>query len=1122
MTGQDNLKTALIKKFGKKKGELLSKKYTEIIPLHYCEDYDTSVLIEDIAFLEKLNPDHPLFLYLYEASDKYQHPLHLRIYQLGEPLPLYEIMPILENMNLRLYNERSYKLSAPTGDIYISDFAVLYINPTLPFAEIEDLFQDAFTNIYYRRTENDGFNKLVLGAQLYVSEVRILRTYAKYLHQVRFRFSQAYIEQAVINNIDITKQLIKFFLQRFDPKQKKNLHKQNEIEAAILKSLETVTSLDEDRIIRRLLDLMKATVRTNYFQQIEPNKINSFLSIKLHSRVIPELPAPAPLYEIFLYSTRFEAIHLRNAMVARGGIRWSDRREDFRTEILGLMKAQVVKNAVIVPSGAKGGFVLKSIASDATREQLQQEVITCYSRFISGLLDLTDNIKNNTPQPPKDVVCYDDVDSYLVVAADKGTASFSDIANSISKAHDFWLGDAFASGGSTGYDHKKMGITARGAWESVKRHFRELNTDVMKTDITVVGIGDMSGDVFGNGMLYTKHIKLVAAFDHRHIFIDPHPDANASYDERLRLFRLPSSSWEDYDTRLISKGGGIFKRSAKSIPITPEMKEVFAIEESALAPVDLIRAILIAPVDLLYNGGIGTYVKASTETNADVGDRANDYSRVNGNELRCKVVGEGGNLGFTQLGRIEYALNGGLINTDFIDNSAGVDCSDHEVNLKILLDVEVNKKRLTEKHRNGILADVTQEVAALVLKDNYDQALVMSFSSHHAKKNIGLHIEYIKELETSGLLKRKVEFIADDKTLSERKTAGFGLTRPELAVLLAYSKINIQNELAKSHDLLNDPTLKKIVVTAFPPSVRKKYAHAMDEHRLAKEIIATQLSNKIINEMGITFVYRLQAETSSTVEEIIRAYTLSSSIFETNELQQLVVSLDFKVDINEQYAMLYNIRHLINLATRWFLHSKYLKQHLQSVIDHFRPRVQTLEPLTPSLMGGATKDYLNSLTQQFIKDGLPKEAAQRIATFRAIYTALNIIEVASAHNLDLIKTARVYFAAGEKVNLLWFRDYLATDSREGHWNVLARLTLRDELDEAQRAVTLAVMKNDKKGANEQKLLDLWVEQHARALSRWDRLLNLMHSSNHYDYSMFFIAMRELIALINLTQHEPSK
>jgi glutamate dehydrogenase len=656
-----------------------------------------------------------------------------------------------------------------------------------------------------------------------------------------------------------------------------------------------------------------------------------------------------------------------------------------------------------------------------------------------------------------------------------------------------------------------MGITARGAWESIKRHFRELNIDVMKTDITVVGIGDMSGDVFGNGMLYNKHIKLVAAFDHRHIFIDPHPDTTISYHERLRLFNLPTSSWADYNARLISNGGGVFNRSAKSIPITAEMKEVLAIEESSLAPIDLIRAILTAPVDLLYNGGIGTYVKASIETNADVGDRTNDYARVNGNELRCSVVAEGGNLGFTQLGRIEYALNNGLINTDFIDNSAGVDCSDHEVNLKILLDVEINKKRLTEKKRNSILADVTQEVAALVLKDNYDQALVMSFSTHHAKKNIGLHIEYIKQLETSGLLKRKVEFIPDDKSLAERKTAGFGLTRPELAVLLAYSKINIQNELAQAQDLLSDPTLKQIVVTAFPPTIRKKYARAMDEHRLAKEIIATQLSNKVINEMGITFVYRIQAETGAPVEEIIRAYTLASSIFETPQLQQLVVSLDFKVDSNEQYAMLYNIRHLINLATRWFLHSRYLKQHLQSVIDHFRPRVKTLEPLIPSLMGGATKDYLHALTQQFTKDGLPKEAAQRIATFRAIYTALNIIEVATSYKLDLEKTARIYFAAGEKINLLWFRDYLATDSREGHWNVLARLTLR-----------LAVLKNDKKGADEEKLINLWVKKHARALSRWDRLLTLMHSSNHYDYSMFFIAMRELIALIQLTQHEPIK
>lgn len=1120
LSWKEALESAFIKTYGQKKGSLLSQKYHNAIPITYRDEYSAETTLEDVAQLEHLSPENPLLLYLYE-TERYEHHLHLRLFQWQKALPLYEISPILENLDLRLYNERSYKFTFDHNNVaFISDFAVIYPKAELDIKEIHEIFQNAFTSIFFGYSENDGFNKLVLGAKLSTNEVGILRTYAKYLHQVRFRFSQTYIEKAMLNQIDISKNLIALFLARFDPTKQRNAKSQTaHIEHRILQALEKVTSLDEDRIFRRMLDLIKATVRTNYFQHARDKLKNPFLSIKLHSRIIPELPLPMPLYEIFIYSPRFEAIHLRNAKVARGGIRWSDRLEDFRTEILGLMKAQVVKNAIIVPSGAKGGFVLKKISPDAPREELNTEVIACYKLFIGGLLDITDNVKEKKHIPPKNVVCYDDYDPYLVVAADKGTAAFSDIANSISKEYGFWLGDAFASGGSTGYDHKKMGITARGAWESIKRHFREFDIDVRYTTITVVGIGDMSGDVFGNGMLYSQYIKLVGAFDHRHIFIDPDPDPTKSYEERLRLFKLPTSSWEDYNTKLISKGGGVYKRSVKSITITPEMKRVLAIEENTLAPNDLIRAILKAPVDLLYNGGIGTYVKASIENNADAGDRSNDYCRINGNELRCRVVGEGGNLGFTQLGRIEYALQNGMINTDFIDNSAGVDCSDHEVNLKILLDVEVNKKRLSEKKRNEMLVAVTKEIAALVLHDNYEQALVMSFSEFAAKKNIGLHIEYIKELEMHGILKRRVEFMPDDKALAERKSMGLGLTRPELAVLLAYTKIYIKDELLTSN-LLADPTLKLIIDTAFPASLRDKYQNAMDEHMLHKNIIATQLSNKIINEMGITFLYRIQTETGTTVDEIIRAYTLSSAIFGTPELQTMIESLDFKITMADQYNMLYNVRNLISLGTRWFLHSNYLKKDLKSVIDYFAKRVKILEPLIPALMGGYTRNYFDSLTEQFVKAGLHKDTATRIATYRAIYTSLNIIEVTAKHNLDLIKTAKVYFSAGEKINLLWFRDQIANDSREGHWNVLARLTLRDELDTAQRAVTIDIMRLDKKELDVNKLIDKWMKKNAHALERWERLLSLMHSSNNYDYTMFFIAMRELIGLIFITAQMP--
>jgi glutamate dehydrogenase len=952
----------------------------------------------------------------------------------------------------------------------------------------------------------------VLGASITWQEIIILRAYSKYLHQIGFRFSQHYIEQALSAHPDITKDLIQLFYAMHDPAYKNKKLTADAIEASISKALEAVTSLDEDRILRRMMTLIKVTLRTNYFLRDSDGQRKHYVSFKLSSREIPDLPLPKPLYEIFVYSTHFEGIHLRSSKVARGGIRWSDRPEDFRTEILGLMKAQFVKNAVIVPSGAKGGFVLKTVKPGVSRDELNKEVIKRYTDFISGLLDLTDNIVGNKFIRPAHVVCHDDIDPYLVVAADKGTATFSDLANSISAKYNFWLGDAFASGGSAGYDHKKMGITARGAWESIKRHFRELEIDVTRKDITVIGIGDLSGDVFGNGMIYSNHIKLVAAFNHRNIFIDPNPDAELSFFERVRLFNLPSSTWEDYNTKIMSKGGGIFSRAAKSIALSPEMKAVLGTDIDSTTPNELIRIILKAPVDLFFNGGIGTYVKASTQTNADVGDRTNDYCRVDGGELRCKVVGEGGNLGFTQLGRVEYALQGGLINTDFIDNSAGVDCSDHEVNLKILLSQEMSKGKLTLAKRDELLVSMTQEVADLVLRDNYEQALVMSFTAAAARKYIALHASHIKELESIGLLDRRVEYIPDDKKLMERKAANEGLTRPEIAVVLEYTKIYLKQAILQTN-IPDDPYLGVIAENAFPATIRHKYKQAIKEHRLYREIVATQLSNQIVSTMGITFIHRVQSETGASIEDIARAFAVASHIFGTSALQKLVEDLNFKVPMEKQYEMLFNIRNLINLSTRWFLHSTLLKGDLQKLIDHYASRIAKLEKVIPQLMAGFTRKYLEELIDDFLKAGLSRDTAERIATFRAIYTALNIIDVSTRHNYDLIKTAEVYFAAGERVNMLWFRDQINHDSREGHWNALARLTLRDELDAAQRALTVAILKSDKKNTESSTLITNWVEANKLSLKRWDHLLSMLHGSSNVEYSMFFIAIRELLSLI---------
>lgn len=1113
---KDKLQKQLAQWCKAQQGKQLVDKYAAGLSISYCEQHSVEETAKDILQIEKLSQDNPLGIDFYETKHS-QYPLHIKLYRYGTPIPLSDILPMLENMGLRTYTEHPYKITSQEGQVFwISDFNVTYSQlDSLNLEQVKDLLAEAFIKISLGTCENDGFNKLVLRAGLSWRDITILRAYAKYLHQIGIRYSPAYIEKTIEAHASIAQNLIRLFYLKFGLKQK-TAHKKEmtALEKEIQTSIDAISSLDEDRIMRYFWALMTATLRTNHFQTNHEGQPKDYLSFKLKSSEIPDLPPGQPFYEIFVYSTRFEGIHLRSAKVARGGIRWSDRPEDFRTEILGLMKAQKVKNAVIVPSGAKGGFVLKKLQYLTNREQTLQEVIYCYKSFISGLLDLTDNLKNNQVIAPHNTVCYDEPDPYLVVAADKGTATFSDIANSIAKDYGFWLGDAFASGGSTGYDHKKMGITARGAWESIKRHFRELNINIEQQDFTVVGIGDMGGDVFGNGLLYSKHIRLLAAFDHRHIFLDPDPDPLKSYDERLRLFQLPTSSWEDYNSQLISAGGGIYKRSSKSIPISPQVKKALAIEATALPPNELIRALLKAPVDLLFNGGIGTYVKATTESHADVGDKTNEFCRINGADLRCKIVGEGGNLGFTQLGRVEFALQGGLINTDAIDNSAGVNCSDHEVNIKILLDKEVREGALTEKKRNQLLRKMTDEVANLVLQDNYNQALILSISAAHTTLYSGLYQDYIKKLEMWVNLDRGVEFLPDDKKLLERKTASVGLTRPELAVLMAYTKIHIANELLKS-DLPDDSYFTTILETGFPLSLRKPYMKAMQEHPLYREIIATQLSNQIVNSMGITFMYRMLTETGLTIPDIARAYTIAANVYQTDALQKLIDSLQDKVSVQTQYELLHHVRQLLNLATRWFLHNKRLDGGIAKNITHYGQSISKLEKLVPKLMGGVTKEYLEKIINQFVSIGIEKNMAQKIAVTRALYTALNIIEVATQNKFDLALTAEVYFKVGSQFNLIWFRDQIASDSREGHWNTMARLSLRDELDNLQRRLTIAILVTNKKERTAEQLINYWLEQNHHIEQRWEKLLEMLLESENIDYTMFFIALRELSSLIQV-------
>jgi glutamate dehydrogenase len=869
--------------------------------------------------------------------------------------------------------------------------------------------------------------------------------------------------------------------------------------------------LDEDRILRRILEVILATLRTNYFQLTENGGHKKYISFKFNPEAISDLPLPRPKYEIFVYSPRVEAVHLRGGKVARGGIRWSDRKEDFRTEILGLMKAQQVKNSVIVPVGAKGGFFPKEMPVNSDRDAIMKEVIDCYSTFMRGMLDITDNIKEGKAVSPRDVVCFDEDDSYLVVAADKGTATFSDIANSISKEYDFWLGDAFASGGSAGYDHKKMAITARGTWESVKRHFRELNIDPDTTDFTVIGIGDMSGDVCGNGLLQSKYIKLIGAFDHRHIFIDPNPDTQVSYNERKRLFELPRSSWADYDASLISTGGGIFNRSAKSIKISAEMKKILGITEDLLVPAELIRAMLKSPVDLIFNGGIGTFVKASFESHADVGDRTNDGIRVDGNELRARVVGEGGNLGFTQLGRIEYSLHGGIIYTDFIDNSAGVDCSDHEVNIKILLNKLVADGEMTLAQRNKLLEKMTDEIAQLVLRDNYEQTQILSLEASVAPQTLDLFRRYMIELEKRGRLNRKLEFLPTEKILQERKADGLGLTRPEIAVLIAYCKMFVKEDILAS-DIPEDSYFVNQLSLAFPDILSKKYFEQMKLHSLKREIIATQLSKNITDHMGINFVERLQREAGASVAFIVRAYAVAERIYGMTELWHQIEALDYKVSTATQQKMMLQLYYLIRRATRWFLRNRKPSMSIEEVIAEFAGPVNELITKLPELLTIPDQQRLETDIHSYVENGVPNELATRIASCNTLFTSLDIVNAATKSRLPITDVAKTYYSLGVHLDLSWLRDQINVYSMNDLWDELARSSFRDDLDRAQGKLSISVLKFKIKNAANKTIEDrikIWIKQHARLVERWQNLLAEVQASNSLNYVAYSVILREL-------------
>ncbi|CAM2873545.1 NAD-glutamate dehydrogenase [Legionella worsleiensis] len=1110
----DDLQHYLQEAYGEEQANALFSLYKNAFPISYRDNFTPRIAVNDIKHIELLRPENPLGINFYRPLDESENNFRLKVYQHDSTIALSDVLPILENLGLRAISERPYVLKFEQGKVtWINDFAMQY-NKVFEFNidEIKELFQNAFAHVWFGDAENDGFNQLVLAAGLDWREVAILRTYAKYFKQIGFTFSQEYMEMALNNNVTIAKKLVRLFETRCNPVEMSNRESRfNDLTAEILSDLDNVSNLDEDKIIRQYVQAINATLRTNFYQLDEHGKPKSYISIKLNSKMIPGVPKPHPMFEIFVYSPRFEGVHLRCGKVARGGLRWSDRREDFRTEILGLMKAQQVKNSVIVPSGAKGGFVPKHLPVNGTREEIMAEGISCYRLFIRGLLDITDNYKDGQIVKPENVVFYDEDDPYLVVAADKGTATFSDIANSISLEYGFWLGDAFASGGSIGYDHKKMGITARGAWESVKRHFYELDIDIFNNDFTVVGIGDMAGDVFGNGMLLSEHIKLVGAFNHLHIFIDPNPDAATSYQERKRLFNLPRSNWTDYDKKLISKGGGVFNRSAKSIPVSPEMQQVFDIKQTEIEPNELIKAILKAKVDLLWSGGIGTYVKSSLESNASVGDRANDSTRVNAKSLRCKVVGEGGNLGLTQLARVEYALKGGMVYTDFIDNSGGVNCSDKEVNIKILLNTIVASGDLTPKQRNELLSEMTDEVAKLVLRDNFLQTRAISLSASQELRSLELQSRYMNELERTGKLDRNLEFLPDDKALMERKLMGQGLGRPGIAVLMCYSKTLLKEQILAS-DVPEESYMNQVLINSFPKPLQERFSKQMQDHPLRREIIATRLSNIIVNEMGFTYVYRLQDETGASVAAIVRAYMIARTVLNLESIWKQIEELGTNISAQKQIDMMMLYVRLSRRVTRWFLRNQRRTLDVSHTIQLYSKGVEEFKKVMPAVFGEAEQVHYKEHYDEFISDGIPASLAHELTVTRGLFAATDIIELAHLNNIDIKQVAEIYFGLSEFLDLSWIRTQVIIHPTENHWESLSREALRDDLDWQQRQLTSGIMSFDTKNKNLGERLESWGMKHADLIERWRFILNDLKSSTALNYTMFFVAIRELLDL----------
>jgi glutamate dehydrogenase len=1114
----DAFKGALLARFDEAYALRLHAQYAQAFPAAYTEDFPGDAAALDVSFLEAAEKEPKrLHLDIYRPEPRRKDKLFLKIFRLQDAISISDLLPMLENMGLKVIAERPYELEFGGGRrAWIQDLELVMQAPTvIKFEALDREIKSAFTAVWTGRMDSDGFNQLTLTTGVPWRLVTVLRAYCRYLLQAGLPFSHGYIAQVLVNNTVLARAFADLFVARFDPQLSASRRRSTlaRLDQRVRSALEDVKGSDEDRILRALWNTLSATVRTNAYQTEASGQFKDYLSFKMESQKLRELPLPKPLFEVFVFSPRMEGVHLRMGYVARGGIRWSDRREDFRTEILGLMKAQQVKNTVIVPVGAKGGFVVRRMLA-GDREAQQAEVIACYQTLIRGLLDITDNIIDDKIAAPVDVVRHDGDDAYLVVAADKGTATFSDIANAISEEYGFWLGDAFASGGSAGYDHKKMAITARGAWECVKRHFREIGVDIQKQDFSVAGIGDMAGDVFGNGMLQSPHIRLIAAFNHQHIFIDPQPDAARSYKERQRLFKLPRSSWEDYSQAAISKGGGIYSRSAKSLTLSREAQALLELP-AQVTPNEAIKGILKSHVDLLWNGGIGTYVKAGSESNSDVGDRSNDAVRIDARELNCKVIGEGGNLGLSQLGRIEFARRGGRLNTDFIDNSAGVNCSDVEVNLKILLNGVVRSKEMTRAARDRLLVQMTDEVAALVLRNNYLQGQAISMGEFQSKERLGESAYVIRALERSGDLNRSLEFLPSDEEIAERRKAGEGLTRPELAVTLSYGKIWLYKALIHSN-VPEDPYLSTELARYFPVPVQKRFAARIKRHRLRREIISTAITNSLINRMGPVFPVRAQDDTGADPAAIARAYSIAREVFAVRGIWTQIEALDNSSPAAVQYTAMFRTTRLLRHATYWLLENRRNDLGIERAVQRYAAPVSELTRELGDVLSATEQARLGVLRSQLIEQHMPDELASRIASLDSQHCSLDLVEVAMAARLEIGFAAKAYFDVGERLGLTWIKDQIESLSAEGHWQAVARGTLSDNLYELQRKITAAILSC--KGATPAARVDRWLQGQSVAAQSLKRIVVDLRTSAAPDFATLSVALQAVRRLVQDGAH----